>query len=198
MLAMPEMARDQLDNALSLAPDDEGIRVMAVDVAWRIFATVTDAKVRRDALQRIVRYFTDRAADYGENIWNFNRGNVGWAHFWLARYKFELLDFTTAQSGFETAYGCRYMPILSLASLCEVYSRCGAFDEAEGTYTRVKELAPGEAADESPLLSLKDDLKQLYEQKPPAYRIACAYNRDGRCNGGTRISSLGCDGTVHG
>ena len=181
-LALPGLAGDQLENALSLAPNDQYIRRMAADVALKILDTVTEPKLRRDALQRIVVYFTDQVAYCGQNVWSLDlekihqqRGNLGWAHFWLAFFSFQSsLDFTTAQSGYETAYACSYRPIQSLVKLCELYFRGGAFDEAERTYRRLKKLVPGEADDQSPLLSLTDDLRQLDEQKPPAFGLAWA------------------------
>ena len=176
-LGLPELATDELENALSLDPDTAMIREMGIDVSFRRAATITDPRLRRAAWQRMALLLQDLAAQ--KNILYVDR-MVGWVYFYQAACQSQLSNFTTAQSCFETSFDCRFKPIESLTYLCTAYRQCNAFGEAERTYKRLvnllKELAGGEpeASEHSPLLSLSRELKEMREIKPPALWFAWA------------------------
>lgn len=178
VLGLPKLATDELENALSLAPESDDIRGLGINVFWRIYATITDLDLRRAALQRMALLFRDLAAQ--RNVLNIERGTLGWGSFWQAACQAQLLDFTSAQAGLETAYGCRYKPVHSLSYLCTVYRQSNAFEEAERTYKRLisllQELGRREplAKADSPLLLLTPELRSLGEEKPPALWFAWA------------------------
>jgi len=104
LLKLLELAADEVSIALSLEPGNEDIKLLAVGVAQGIFSTVTDRQVRLAALRRMMHVFGDLAAGARGDFWTVDsrRTGIGWTHFWLARFAVELLDFPTAQKGFET------------------------------------------------------------------------------------------------
>ena len=176
LLNLLELATDEVSNALSLDPGNEVIKELAVEVAQRIFDTVTDRQVRCAALRRMMLAFGDLAAGARGGLWTVNLLRIGWPHFWLARIALELLDVTTAQKGFETSFGCRFKPFESLANLCLVHYRFDAFEEAEKVYhrlyTHVSIVKPKEAR-----LRPTDELDKLGEEHSPDFWLAWASKR---------------------
>jgi tetratricopeptide (TPR) repeat protein len=145
VLQMPELAQTEVRNALILDSRNQNYQLLLVDAANMVLKTVTDKEVRKRSIARIVGVFAELAL----TLTDFRQSSVGagWAHFYRAVFNLEVLDFLAAQQGFETSHACGYQPIGSLQWLCLVHFRCGAFEESEKAYQRLKsligELTPG-------------------------------------------------------
>lgn len=167
LLQMPELAEAEVHNALILKPNDPDYQVLLVDVANTVRLTVTDKDVRKRSMARIVRVFADLALTLTD--FRQNTDGAGWANFYRALFSLERLDYTAAQQGFETSHACGYRPLESLQYLCLVHFRCGAFEESERAYQRLKtlveEIKPGE----------QDPAKNHAEEKP-RLQLAVAAN----------------------
>ncbi len=167
LLQMPELAEAEARNALILDPANPDCQLLFCDVAWAVISTVTDKHVRSHALARIVGVFAELAATLTDNIRRDRVVGAGWAHYWLAVFSYWRLDYPTAQQGFETSYACGYQPFASLQWLCLVHFRCGAFEESESAYLRLKnliaEMKPGDQLPPS-----------CYEETDPRFQQAMA------------------------
>ena len=174
LLNLQDLATDEVRNALIFEPGNWEIQSLSAQVALLTFQTVTDKQVRRKALRGVVKVFRDLADFQSGDFSKLKPSSVGWAHYWLATFSLELLDFPTAQRSFETSFACRYMPAQSLQLLCLVHFRCGAFEEAESAYRRLEGLWPADNPEAK--LKLSKELRDLGEEKPPAFSLAWAAN----------------------
>ncbi len=170
VLKLPELAEGEMRNALILDPADPDLRALYATAALGMYKTVTDKEVRRQSLRRTVGVFRDlAAAGDGRLRAEDNVRMDGWAHFNLAKFSYELLDYNTAQKSFQTAAACRYKPLESLASLSLVHFRCGAAEEGEEAYQRLKLLAA--ETNTATVASAKPE-DAFDEDKPPAFLVA--------------------------
>ncbi len=167
LLQMPELAEAEVHNAIILKPNDPDYQVLLVDVANTVRLTVTDKDVRKRSMARIVRVFADLALTLTD--FRQNTDGAGWANFYRALFSLERLDYTAAQQGFETSHACGYRPLESLQYLCLVHFRCGAFEESERAYQRLKilveEIKPGE-----------QDPAKNHDEEKPRLQLAVAAN----------------------
>jgi tetratricopeptide (TPR) repeat protein len=93
-------------------------------------------------------------------------------HFLIGNYSVELRDQQAAQKSYSICFSRRYKPVESLQRLCSVYFRCGAFEQAEGSYRQLINLF-GQGND---LLKLGETFQKRLEDWPPAFNLALAAN----------------------
>jgi tetratricopeptide (TPR) repeat protein len=165
VLQMPELAQTEVRNALILDSRNQNYQLLLFRAANMVLLTVTDKEVRKRSIARIVGIFAELAL----TLTDFRQNSVGagWAHFYRAVFNLEGLDFLAAQQGFETSHACGYQPIGSLQWLCLVHFRCGAFEESEKAYQRLKSLI-GEMTPGKPLP------ERYREEKEPRLQQAFA------------------------
>ena len=146
LLQMPELAEAEVRNSLTLDPGNQDSRLLLCSAANTLRITVTDKEIRKRSMARIVGVF----AEFEDVLTGYHQNSTGagWAHFWRAVFSLEQLDYVAAQQGFETSHACGYQPFASLQWLCLVHFRCGAFEESERAFQRLKkliaEMKPGE------------------------------------------------------
>lgn len=177
MLQMPELAQTEVRNALILDSRNQDYQMLLVAAANTVLMTVTDKDVRKRSIARIVRVFAESAL----TLTDFRQNTVaaGWAHFYRAVYSLEGLEFLAAQQGFETSHACGYQPLGSLQWLCLVHFRCGAFEESEKAYQRLKRLI-GEMIPGKPLPERYNEEKEArFQQAFAASHSAAAAAEQG-------------------
>jgi tetratricopeptide (TPR) repeat protein len=153
LMGLHERANAESLNARMLDKHSE-LQMQPIGIALATFRTVTDIETRRKAVRHAFNTFRDLANNLTGNIWQLDVRLVPWVYFNLGTMGFELLEFATAQRAFETCISFRYCVHLSLQWLALVHFRCGAFEEAEGAYWRLRRLFPsGPNAGKPPVLS---------------------------------------------
>jgi tetratricopeptide (TPR) repeat protein len=174
-----EMAAEQLQNAISLDPNNDQVREVGLGISLKKFPALREPKTRQSALERMVLDSCNEAADAENDVWKIDRSKVGRTRYLLGLFSLELLDFDAMRSSFETAVACRYKPLECLTNLCETHFRCCDPDEGERNYKRLlaflNDLFPLYGKGDFRLLECSDSLKGTFqEQKPPAFWLAWA------------------------
>jgi len=176
LLRLPQLAMTEINNALSLDPENFDLFFLSNQVVWQSIQSIPDKSEQQKGLLRIAENYSRLAERTSGNMWDMDRAWVGMSCHWLARFNTELRRYPAAQQGFETAFACGYKPIESLQNLCFVHFRACAFEDGEAVYKRLNQVLHTDADSDrfrrKDLFAVPDASDPRGEEFPPAANLA--------------------------
>lgn len=169
-----DQARDELRTSWQLKPETEVLKEMA-STGWTREASRLDQKVRKEELQRLAAILQKalHIAECGPEEANASTIDHGTIHFWLGRFRGELLEADAAIYNLRIARAMGFKPIETCLIIGQVCLEASAYDEAEQSFRRglieaQRQLRRMEAYQGSPAKSRRELRVQLSQRPAPA------------------------------